>query len=67
MFALPPKADIGTQPRDVCFVPKADIGHLFDHLVGDSHDPRWDRKALRFGRLEVDYQFERGRLDSRQI
>ena len=25
MSALPPKADIGTQPRDVCFVPKADI------------------------------------------
>ena len=24
MSALPPKADIGTQPRDVCFVPKAD-------------------------------------------
>src|SRR5215472_13559053 len=23
--ALPPKADIGTQPRDVRFVPKADI------------------------------------------
>src|SRR5262249_29591093 len=26
MSALPPKADIGTQPRDVRFVPKADIG-----------------------------------------
>jgi hypothetical protein len=25
MSALPPKADIGTQPRYVCFVPKADI------------------------------------------
>jgi septal ring factor EnvC (AmiA/AmiB activator) len=24
MSALPPKADLGTQPRDVCFVPKAD-------------------------------------------
>jgi hypothetical protein len=24
MSALPPKADIGTQPRDVRFVPKAD-------------------------------------------
>jgi hypothetical protein len=24
MSALPPKADIGTQQRDVCFVPKAD-------------------------------------------
>src|SRR5215467_889251 len=26
MSALPPKADIGTQPRNVRFVPKADIG-----------------------------------------
>jgi hypothetical protein len=25
MSALPPKADIGTKPRDVRFVPKADI------------------------------------------
>ena len=25
MSALPPKADIGTQPRDVRYVPKADI------------------------------------------
>src|SRR3974377_2355978 len=27
MSALPSKADIGTQPCDVCFVPKADILH----------------------------------------
>jgi hypothetical protein len=26
MSALPPKADIGIQPRNVRFVPKADIG-----------------------------------------
>src|SRR6516225_12024812 len=30
MSALPPKADIGTQPRDVRFVPKADITALFE-------------------------------------
>ena len=39
MSALPPKADIGPQSRDVSFVPKADsctaaIFSLFDHLVG---------------------------------
>ena len=39
MSALPPKADIGTQPRHVRFVPKADIGQrgkktVFDHLAG---------------------------------
>ena len=39
--ALPPKADIGTQPRDVRFVPKATYAsdirttgrHLFDHHI----------------------------------
>ena len=33
MSPSPPKADIGTQPRDVRFVPKADIGRplLDDH------------------------------------
>ena len=34
MSALPPKADIGTQPRDVRFVPKADIRILFEQLIG---------------------------------
>jgi hypothetical protein len=40
MSALPPKADIGTQSRDVRFVPKADILRavqrlmLFDQLIG---------------------------------
>jgi hypothetical protein len=39
MSALPPKADIGTQPRDVRFVPIADSctaakSLLFDHVVG---------------------------------
>jgi len=45
MSALPPKADIGSQPRDVRFVPEADIlrcgkeRRLFDHLVG-AHEKR---------------------------
>jgi hypothetical protein len=40
MSALPPKADIGTQSRDVRFVPKADILRrskivpFMIHLVG---------------------------------
>ena len=38
MSALPPKADIGTQSRDVRFVPKADIRELFDHPVGAGED-----------------------------
>ena len=28
MSALPPNADIGTQPPDVCFVPKADMAAI---------------------------------------
>src|SRR6516162_1344261 len=51
MSALPPKADIGTQPCDVCFVPKADIrqaanSSLFDHLVGAG------KQRLRHGEAE---------------
>jgi len=34
MSALPPKADIGTQPRDVRFVPKADIVPLTSRVGG---------------------------------
>jgi hypothetical protein len=32
MSALPPKADIETQSRNVCFVPKADMERLFDPI-----------------------------------
>ena len=59
MSALPPKADIGTQSRDVRFVPKADICgaakfRLFDHLVGGREHSLWDCKTERFGRFQVD-------------
>ena len=33
MSALPPKADIGTQSRNVRFVPKADIGRPFGRVL----------------------------------
>ena len=39
MSALPPKADMCGATRDVRFVPIADIGPLFDHLVGDGDTP----------------------------
>ena len=41
MPALPPKADIGTQPRDVRFVPKADIQVAFGYY-------RWWARVLKF-------------------
>jgi hypothetical protein len=28
------EADIRSRDQDVCFVPKADISQLFDHLIG---------------------------------
>jgi hypothetical protein len=34
MSALPPKTEIGYDGGDVCFVPIADIGRLFDHFIG---------------------------------
>ena len=35
MSALPPKADIRRGQLDVRFVPKADMGLLLDHLIGN--------------------------------
>ena len=56
MSALPPKAEFGTQPRNVCFVPKADIGgaakeRLFNHLIGAGKERGRDFEAERFGRF----------------
>ena len=39
MSALPPKADIGTQPRDVRFVPLADINLCLSVTVRLGHFP----------------------------
>jgi hypothetical protein len=47
MSALPLKADIGTQSRDVRFVPKTDISRSFDQLVGAGEQRSRNRKAKR--------------------
>src|SRR5215468_2044323 len=60
MSALPPKADIERRSRDVRFVPKADIGFLFDHVVGLRKQRLWDRYAERLSRLEIDHQLVLG-------
>src|SRR6516164_2501853 len=68
MSASPPKADIGTQPCDVCFVPKADIcsaanSSLFDHLVGAGKQRLRHGESERLRGLEIDYKLVlRGRL-----
>ena len=49
MSALPPKADIGTQSRDVRFVPKADIAGVRRQpvsVLGDQGDAK--RRAVPF-------------------
>jgi hypothetical protein len=48
MSALPPKADIGTQPCDVRFVPKADIPTSLDHLVRPREQRRRHGEVKRF-------------------
>jgi hypothetical protein len=47
MSALPPKADIRERNWDVRFVPKADMSHLFDHLVGAGEQCRRQFEAKR--------------------
>src|SRR6516164_8612092 len=67
MSALPPKADIGTQPRNVCFVPKTDISNSFDHIVGATEQQRWHVEVQRLGGLEIDDQFKLCRRLDREV
>src|SRR6516225_12412222 len=53
MSALPPKADIGTQPLDVRFVPKADIARCSKTLPIRSPRPSSVRGTLRPSALAV--------------
>src|SRR5215472_18522485 len=72
MSALPPKADIGTQSRNVRFVPKADIcsaakERLFDHFVGDGEHAWRNGETECLRGFQVDHQIELSRLHHRQI
>src|SRR5215831_8179065 len=58
MSALPPKADIRTQSWNVRFVPKADIGWLFDYLVGALLEMHRHDKADRLGGFQIDHELE---------
>ena len=40
---------------------------LFDHLVGDGEQARWDDETERVGSPQVDDEFELGHLENRQI
>jgi hypothetical protein len=63
----PSTADIRRLHRHVRFVPMAEVTALFDHLVG-AGEQRWRYgEAERLRSLEVDHQFELGRLHDWQI
>ena len=62
----------GTLPRDLGPPPHGQrsyphkLDQLFDHLVGDCEYARRNSEAERPGSLEIDYQFEFGRLHDRE-
>ena len=62
MSALPPITDMCGAARDVRFVPIADIGTLFDHLVGARLHCRRHVEAERLGRLQIDVELDFGGL-----
>src|SRR5262249_62408473 len=51
MSALPPKADIGTQERNVRFVPKADIGPWRAPMCRIGYPPAFSVSGVCFQRL----------------
>ena len=61
MSALPPKADIGTRSRNVRFVPKADITHSLDYLVGAGKHRRRNCEAQFLCGFKIDRQLVLGR------
>jgi hypothetical protein len=62
------EADIVADRRHVSKVPNSEVGgFLFDHLVGPGEQCRWHGEAERPSGLEIDYQFELGRLLGRQV
>jgi hypothetical protein len=72
MPASPLKADIRASGQHVRFGPRGDIGSaancsLFDHLISATKKCRWYLKTKSLRGLEVDSQFEFGRLQDRQI
>src|SRR5215813_13179850 len=67
MSASPPKADMCGATSDVRFGPRADIGVLFDHLVGASEHRVWHDETERSGGLEIDHQIVLGWRLHRQV
>jgi hypothetical protein len=50
--------DIVRPARLACFVPRADIGSLFDHVVGERQQVRWNIETKRLRGFEIDCDLE---------
>jgi hypothetical protein len=66
MSALPPKADMCSAHRHVCFGPIADIA-LFNHLVGAGDQRGRYGEAEGLGGLQANYEIKFGGLHDRQV
>jgi hypothetical protein len=62
MSALPRKADICSALAHVRFGSIADIGKLFDHVVGARLHRRRHAEFERLGRLQIDIELDFGGL-----
>ena len=62
MSALLPKADIAARQLNVRFVPEADVGRSFEHIIGASEHRGRNGQPQLFCGLQVDGQIEFGRL-----
>jgi hypothetical protein len=67
MSALPPKADMCSALANVCFGPKADIRHSFDHIASAAEHHGRYREADCFGGLQIYNQFKLGWLNYWQV
>ena len=66
-FRFIPKADMCSAKCNVCFTPIADIGRLFDHLVGDGEQLVRHGEAERLRRLHVQRHLELDRQLNRKL
>ena len=67
MSALPPKADIGTQSRDVRHSALRQKTLLFDHLIGAGEQCWGNVKADCLGGFQVNDEIELGSLLDREV
>src|ERR1700691_5097615 len=67
MSALPSPTDFGGPAAHVCNVPITEAGVSFDHLPGEREKRRRNREAELLRGIEIDDEFDSGRLDDGQL